>query len=118
MSQAFANLAVEGGDPRDPAHPIVGQGNSALETQLICDAHDSSVSFEEYVYYASITRAEEKQENERHIATQGPKNFKSMVKNRFSNYKAPTAVAASSPVATDNDSNGEKKIEEKREGRG
>jgi hypothetical protein len=40
------------------------------------------------VYYASITRAEEKEENARHVAAQGPKTWKTMLKNRFSSYSA------------------------------
>lgn len=41
------------------------------------------------MYYASITRAEEKAENSRHVVAQGPKTWKTIVKGRFSNYKAP-----------------------------
>lgn len=42
------------------------------------------------VHYASITRAEEKEENERFVAARGPRTLKTMLKSRFSNYKAPT----------------------------
>jgi len=90
-----ANLALEGADPRLDDHSIAGGSDIPLATRLLRDAHDSSVSFEEYAYYASITRAEEKVENERLVAAAGPKSFKSVIKNRFTNYKAP--VAADSP---------------------
>jgi hypothetical protein len=64
------------------------------------------VTFEEYIYYATITRAEEKIENERFVAAAGPKTFKSVIKNRFSKgHKEPAAI--DSPT-TDNNSTGEK----------
>lgn len=91
MSQ-LANLALEGGDPRNPEHPITRLTAEPLETQLLRAAHDSSVTFEEYVYWADITRAEEKHENQKHRIAAGPKTLKSLLKNRFSNYKAPIAV--------------------------
>jgi len=94
----MANLATEGGDPRNPEHPVLGQGNEPIETQFLRNAHDPSVTFEEYAYYASITRAEEKAENEKYVAAAGPKTFKSVIKGRFTNYKAPVAVdSPSSP---------------------
>jgi hypothetical protein len=74
-----ASLALDGGDQRDPVQPA-----APLETQLLRAAHDSSVSFEEYMYYAAITRADEKAANERHVAAMGPKTVTSVLKNRFS----------------------------------
>jgi hypothetical protein len=103
----MANLALEGGDPRNPEHPVITTSAEPIETQLLRASHDPSVTFEEYVYWASITRAEEKLENQKHIASAGPKTFKTIIKNRFSNYKAPN-IAIDSPrsgstaeVATD-----------------
>lgn len=46
------------------------------------------------VYYASITRAEEKERNARHVEAEGPKTWKNMITNRFSNFKATTVDAA------------------------
>jgi hypothetical protein len=44
-----ANLALEGGDPRDIAHPVAGiHGGEPAETQMLRQIHDSSISFEEY----------------------------------------------------------------------
>lgn len=68
-------------------------------------SHDPSVTFEEYIYYASITRAEEKIANERHVAAAGPKSFKKVLFNRFSKGRQ---LSADSPSATDNGSTGEK----------
>lgn len=61
--------------------------------------HDPNVRIEEYVYYASITRAEEKLANEEHVRIQGPTSAKSIVLGRFSKGKASGAPA--SPPATD-----------------
>ncbi len=75
--------AVLGGDPRNAAHPVT-RSAEPIETQLLHAIHDRSVAFEEYIYYAKITRAEEKISNERYVAAVGPKTFKSVLKNRFS----------------------------------
>ncbi|PMD61953.1 amino acid transporter-like protein [Hyaloscypha bicolor E] len=96
---------LEGNDPRDPTHAAFGD-NEPVEKQLAHNIHDRSVSFEEYVYYATITRADEKIANERFVAAAGPKSFKSVIKSRFSKgHKESTAL--DSPTA-DNNSNGEK----------
>lgn len=85
MNQS-ANLALEGGDPRDPTHPVltVAHGNESVERQQAHAFHDPSVTFEEYMYYAAITRAEEKEANAAHVSAAGPKTFKSVLANRFS----------------------------------
>jgi hypothetical protein len=71
----LANLALEGGDPRDPDHPVrtISHGNQCVEQQQIHAIHDPSISFEEYLYYANITRAEEKEANDQFVTTAGPK---------------------------------------------
>lgn len=78
-----ANLAVEGNDPRDPAHPAKHSGPST-ENQILHAAHDTSVTFEEYIYYAKITRTEEKAANARFLEGRGRRTLKSVVTNRFS----------------------------------
>jgi hypothetical protein len=99
-----AGLALEGNDPRDPSHVAVGD-NEPVETQLLHASHDPSVTFEEYIYYATITRAEEKIANERFVAAAGPKTVKSVLMNRFSKgNKEPAAI--DSPTS-DNNSTGE-----------
>lgn len=80
---SVSRVAPEGGDPREGANPIKHTGPS-VENQMMHAAHDSSVTFEEYVYYAKITRAEEKVANERYVEAAGPRTFKSLIKNRFS----------------------------------
>jgi hypothetical protein len=55
MSNA-ANLALDGGDPRMPQHEEGFEPMTAARHHLI---NDPNVSFEEYLHYASITRAEE-----------------------------------------------------------
>lgn len=74
-----SNLAVEGGDPRLPSfdEAVRLQENFRQE-------YDDSVTFEEYVYYAAITRAEEKLANEEYVRLQGPRTFTSVIKGRFS----------------------------------
>ncbi|KAA8575754.1 hypothetical protein EYC84_004858 [Monilinia fructicola] len=98
MAQPLANLALEGGDPRDPHHPIRGDA-TAVELAMLSAIHDPSISFEEYVYWAEITRAEEKIANEKFITAQGPRSWKSTIKNRFSRTKA-TPESYDSPPAT------------------
>jgi hypothetical protein len=49
-----ANLALEGGDPRDVAHPAI-HGHEPAETQLLRGIHDSSVTFEEYSEFTTST---------------------------------------------------------------
>ncbi|KAB5585646.1 transmembrane amino acid transporter family protein [Coniochaeta sp. 2T2.1] len=62
---------------------------------LHASAHyDPSVSFEEYLYYAQITRAEEAEENVRHRALRGPTTLKSIIKDRFSKGHHVTAATA------------------------
>ncbi|CZR58028.1 related to neutral amino acid permease [Phialocephala subalpina] len=93
-----AALALEGNDPRDPAHVLTGD-NEPVETKMLHSIHDPSVPFEEYMYYAAITRAEEKVANERYKELQGPKTFKSVIKNRFSKGQQPTETPTpDSPV--------------------
>jgi hypothetical protein len=76
MSNA-ANLALDGGDPREEF--VEGSiGMTAARLHLV---NDPKICFEEYIYYASITRAEEKAE---YAATPKEKrSIKNIIKNRF-----------------------------------
>jgi hypothetical protein len=56
--------------------------------------HDPNVPFEGYMYYASITRAEEKVNNEAFVAATGPKTLKSIILGRFSKGENAQIVAA------------------------
>jgi hypothetical protein len=95
-----AGLALEGGDPRNPNHLLTG-GQDVVERQMVHNTHDPSVSFEEYMYYASITRAEELEADQRFRAAQGPKTAKTILKNRFSTGKREAAAAEYPPSPTD-----------------
>ncbi|KAE8452521.1 hypothetical protein EG329_000424 [Mollisiaceae sp. DMI_Dod_QoI] len=102
-----ANLALEGNDPRDPAHPAFGD-NEPVERQMLHSIHDPSVTFEEYMYYGAITRAEEKVANERYKELAGPRTFKSMIKNRFSKGHQHTEAQSINSPGVDNGSTDEK----------
>lgn len=98
MTTPMANLALEGGDPRDPHHPVIGD---AKATELALPSiHDPSITFEEYVYWAEITRAEEKIANEKFVAAQGPRNWKSTITNRFSTGKGAKDSFDTPPTTT------------------
>lgn len=106
LPTAYMMDGEEGMDPRRPSQQhardpkskhtdVVGaitshqNGDAAADSQQIDIAkslhhHDKSVTFEEYLYYAEITRAEEKAENERYRARRGPTTVKSIIKDRFS----------------------------------
>ena len=72
-----ANLAPEGGDPRESDFGPQGS-TTAFRMHLI---NDPDVSFEEYLYYASITRAQEKAEYD--VTPKQKKTVMGMIKNRF-----------------------------------
>jgi hypothetical protein len=95
-----AGLALGGGDPRDPNHLLAG-GQDVVEKQMVHVKHDPSVTFEEYMYYANITRAEELEADKHHRAAMGPRTFKSTIKNRFSTGKETHAVANYPPSPTE-----------------
>ncbi|MCJ1251113.1 hypothetical protein MMC30_008344 [Trapelia coarctata] len=73
MSGAPGILALEGGDPRRPSHVMVGEnpppfvgtenGSHALRYENL---HDPSVTFEEYLYWAKISRADARYEHQDH----------------------------------------------------
>lgn len=76
MSNA-ADLALDGGDPREQVveEPV---GMTAARLHLI---NDPNICFEEYIYYASITRAEEKAQYA--AIPKEKKTIKSIIQNRF-----------------------------------
>lgn len=76
-----ANLALDGGDPRKLS---LQRENIRTEAVRINDHKDRVVGFEEYMYYATITRAEEKEANARFVAARGPRTLKNVIKGRFS----------------------------------
>lgn len=87
-----ANLALDGGDPHRFDHST--EGMTAARMHLL---NDPTVSFEEYLYYASITRAEEMAEFQ--ATPKEKKTFTGMVKNRF-RIRNPTPTASSPPQSS------------------
>jgi hypothetical protein len=80
MSVPVGALALDGGDARDPNSGEMA-AIRAHDEQL---THDSSISFEEYVHYAALTRADEKAANEVFLRRRGPRTFKNTIQSRFS----------------------------------
>ncbi|KAL3427796.1 transmembrane amino acid transporter family protein [Phlyctema vagabunda] len=78
-----ANLALQD----DPRLSDVGGGKSKVELAMLHAMHDRNVTFEEYMHYGYITRADEKAENEQHKHLAGPRTIKSTIMDRFSTGK-------------------------------
>lgn len=75
--------------------------------------HDPSIPFEEYLYYAEITRREEEAANELYLASRGPTTIKSLIKDRFSkghhHVQPPTVsgdASANEKAGNNNNNNG------------
>lgn len=86
-----------GGDdgPGDIRRPSLINEPEDFDPMHTANAHDPSITFEEYLYYADITRAEEAAANERYVAARGPTTFMSLLRDRFSTGRQ--AVQAASP---------------------
>jgi len=104
MTTNLAGLALEA-DPRDLHRPVVGAGAEPIETQLLHGIHDPKITFEEYMYYGAITRAEEKAANERYVQAAGPKTIKTVLMNRFSKGKV-EPLPVDSPTESAGEKNG------------
>ncbi|KAK3331645.1 transmembrane amino acid transporter [Cercophora scortea] len=68
-------------------------------------AHDPSISFEEYMHYAEITRSEEVAANALYVSAHGPITFSSLIKDRFRKGHLKTAA----PPTTTGDAAAEEK---------
>ena len=82
MANNMANLAMEGGDPRlsvDEGKGANGLSSMAHTLPQMRKLHDSSITFEEYNYYAEKTRAEEDQAASYDAANAGSTNILSVV---------------------------------------
>lgn len=54
-------LNLDGGDPRMGSSAGIGFGDtSEITRSAVLKLHDSSISFEEYMHYAAITRADDR----------------------------------------------------------
>lgn len=62
-------LALDGGDPRRPDGAGIGEVHTNYTVGTGHTLHDSSVSFEEYLYYAQESRANAEYENPDHSYT-------------------------------------------------
>lgn len=101
--QPSGALAGQGGDPQ-LAH------NESLINAEEDHRHERDISFEEYYYYAGITRAEEKIADEEYRRIRGPRSFANTIKGRFS--KGGDHTVAQAHLAADesrvtNEKNGE-----------
>lgn len=65
---------------KEPAATVTNAAHTYLSARKQLQA---KVNFEEYLHYASITRAEEELANEAHRRAQGPTTFKSLLSGRF-----------------------------------
>ncbi|KAL7619367.1 hypothetical protein AAE478_009904 [Parahypoxylon ruwenzoriense] len=79
---SLANLALDGAGPKKPS--LQAEDIRDDVARIRDNTKGRVVSFEEYMYYATITRAEEKDANARFIAARGPRTFKTVIKGRFS----------------------------------
>ncbi|RDW89012.1 putative N amino acid transport system protein-1 [Coleophoma cylindrospora] len=105
-----ANLAMDGGDPR--LSDVTTGGPSKVELAILHAIHDRSTTFEEYIYWAKITRAEEKAADEHYRSMKGPRTVKSTILDRFSTGKIHHVAASDTPAAPlpgSETSNGEEK---------
>ena len=82
-----ANFILSGGDPQR-----IDRSNEPVETQLLRAAHDPSVSFEEYLYWASVTRLQEREANERYLEKRGARTVWGSLNNRFSRKRVRNGV--------------------------
>ncbi|KAL1868424.1 hypothetical protein VTK73DRAFT_3690 [Phialemonium thermophilum] len=76
---------------------------AASNTASATPSSDVDVSFEEYLYWASVTRAEERRANEEYRAVQGPMTMKTIIRGRFAKPPKPPQPHGASlhPPATD-----------------
>ena len=82
-----ANFILSGGDPRR-----IDRSDEPVVTQLLRAAHDPSASFEEYLYWASVTRLQEREANERYLERRGARTVWGSLKNQFSTRRVQNEV--------------------------
>ena len=92
-------MNLDGGDPRMPSAAGQGFGDNSEPTRsAIKKIHDSSVTFEEYLHYAAITRQDQRQiangPTDDALKVSGIKGF-----NPFKGTKASTNVTTSTEIA-------------------
>lgn len=90
MTSNLANLALDGGDPREKHNPeqyVLDHGHGSISHGFSIEAaqvhNDPDVLFEEYIHFADITRAEEKEYERNRIKPKG-QGIGGIIKSRFS----------------------------------
>ncbi|KPM45716.1 hypothetical protein AK830_g802 [Neonectria ditissima] len=89
-----------GGDP----HLSLSK-NEAFIAEQPFDAHDPSITFEEFMYWAKITRLDELAANQAYIEGRGPRSIKTTIKDRFSKGDNGLTVNTNTPSASGNEDN-------------
>ena len=98
MAAPLGALSMDGGDPRLGSAAGVGTANDgAITRHEIQKLHDPRVSFEEYLHYAAITRADTRHE-------QAPRVKQSLAKSLNPWYHSGVTAAAS--TGTSDEKNG------------
>ena len=93
MAGQMGTLALDGGDVR--LGSTAGVPEAEVNRPVGRKLHDPSVTMEEYMHYASITRADT-----RHEASQGANNYQIGKPSFFGKKTVPTTGAADSPSAS------------------
>ena len=101
---------MKGGEPVDglakPRNSTVvnevdASSHEAAPGPAVSYVHDPSVSFEEYMYYAEITRREEEAANALYLAARSPTTLKSLVADRFRKGNNTPSTAATAAATGD-----------------
>lgn len=108
----MANLALDGGDPREEKNPnqfVLDHGHESglhhghFSVEAAQVHNDPEILFEEYLHYAKITRAEEREFEANLTKGKDPWSLGGMIKNRFSKGHQNEATEADSQIATHHD---------------
>jgi hypothetical protein len=97
-----------------PAEYDLGEGEIAERPWGLSARVDPTVTFEEYVYWAKIERADELEANRLYVEERGPMTVSKVLKNRFSKGvhedQKKTEAAARAAVTEDSTGSGSEKI--------
>ncbi|KAK3357912.1 transmembrane amino acid transporter family protein [Lasiosphaeria hispida] len=72
-----------------------------LDPLRTANAHDPSITFEEYLYWAEITRKEEEAANALYLSSRGPSTITTLVASRFSKEKHPPPTSTGDASASE-----------------
>ena len=105
MAAPLGTLSMDGGDPRLGSAAGVGTANDGgITRHEIQKLHDPSVSFEEYLHYAAITRADTRHE-------QAPRVEQSLAKSLNPWHRSGVVAAATTGTSDEKRGVGEKDSE-------